>query len=202
MLSTEYLEQYELLLRVLVTHQEAGLSETGVVEASFKSSLEHWRRVYRRAIDQGFGSVAEEIRFFKEVKPAFVARIEYYTYRYHALLFVPAGSEKEIRQFWERELRKIEKFYEANKDFCRYIQQGDTARDEEYFLRAAGRSPEERAGEDPVYDPDSELTSSGDRLVTRFRAYELYGKYIYERINPKTHQQCKLFSLFVMRADM
>ncbi len=47
-----------------------------------------------------------------------------------------AADKLEIeRRFWVWEQRKMEKFYESNEEFCRYIQTGDTSRDEDYFLR-------------------------------------------------------------------
>ena len=119
-MSPEYQEYYQQLLAAFHSHEDAKPAEMEMIEACFKSSLDHWGKVYRQVSQQGFRTSAEEIGFFKEVKPGFTAWIEYYTYRYHVLLFRPSHSPLDIQRFWKWEQRKMERFYENNTTIKAY----------------------------------------------------------------------------------
>jgi hypothetical protein len=178
MMPPEYQEYYRQLLAAICAHQGAARPEMKMVEACFKSSLDHWGKVYRQVSQQGFRTSAEEISFFKEVKPGFTAWIEYYTYRYHVLLFRPSGSALDVERFWKWERRKMERFYDSNEEFCRYMKEGATDRDEEYFLRTPYAPSGGQNCAHLMYDLDSEMSSPMDHLATTIKAYELYEKYI------------------------
>ena len=186
MIPPEYQDCYQQLLADIDAHQGSGRPETEIVEKCFKSGLDHWAKVYKRVSRQGFASKREEIVFFKEVKPGFTAWIEYYTYRYHVLLFRPSSSTPDIERFWEWEQRKMERFYENNREFCRYIREGATDRDSDYFLRSPCPPCNARASACLMYDLESEMSSPMDHLVTMIKAYELYEKYI-QLINQTCH---------------
>jgi hypothetical protein len=151
-----------------------------MIEICFKCSLDFWAKLQKQIKKDGFQSPEEEIYFFKKVKPRFTAYIEYYTCRYHALLFRPSDDQLELARFWKWELRKIEKFNEINQDFCRYVRDGLTERDAEYFLRAGNRGVQVMTGR--IHDLDPGTATPGDYLVTMMGAYELYETYIHEEL--------------------
>ncbi len=177
-MSPEYQEYYQQLLAAFHSHEDAKPAEMEMIEACFKSSLDQWRKVCKLVKANGFKDDDEEIRFFREVKPAFAAFIEYYTYRYHALLFTPVNDRVEMTRFWRWEEKKMQRFFDNNREFCRYIREGATHRDAEYFLRASGRPPKKSFSGDLIHDLDAELISPKDPLVTIMKAYELYEKFI------------------------
>ncbi len=183
-MSPEYQEYYQQLQSAFQSHElmnsseESNRTEMERVEACFKSSLDYWGKVCKLVKRNGFVSEAAEIHFFREVKPAFTAFIEYYTYRYHSLLFVPAGDPAEVNRFWKWEEKKIERFFESNRDFIRYIEEGDRSRDRDYFLRAALPKGRDRRGGSLAHELDEELISPKDQLVTLLKAYILYAEYI------------------------
>ena len=181
-MSPEYQEYYQQLLAAFRSHEDIHTSEMEVIEACFKSSLDHWGRICNLVKTRGFTCDKDEISFFKEVKPAFAAFIEYYTYRYHALLFAPVNSPTDLERFWRWEERKMQRFYEANQEFCRYMREGATCRDEEYFTRAS--AGQESVSADAIHDTDAGLRSLKDPLVTIIKAYELYGLYIETTLAP------------------
>jgi hypothetical protein len=104
------------------------------------------------------------------------------------LLFAPVGDAQEIQRFWRWEQRKMEKFFESNREFCRYMREGDTVQDETYFRRVDRPLSGGRSVAGPMFDPDGEMISPMDHLVTTLRAYELYEKHIHVIIN----QHCPL----------
>jgi hypothetical protein len=190
----EYQEYYQQLLTAFQSHHEIDRPEMERIEACFKSSLDCWGKVCKLVRQKGFSNKNEEIIFFKHVKPAFVAYIEYYTYRYHAVLFLPGGDLLERKRFWRWEEKKIERFYEENREFCRYMREGDTSRDGEYFLRSGGvgrsagvvrsggaarsAGASEAFGERLELELDEDMVSPKDHLVTLMKAYALYEEYI------------------------
>ena len=177
----EYQEYYQQLLTAFHSHEETSRNESEMIEACFKSSLDVWGRICNLVKVTGFKNTCDEIIFFREIKPAFAAFIDYYTFRYHALLFAPVNDVTELKRFWRWEERKMQRFFDENHEFCRYIRCGHTHRDAEYFLRAAGE-PSPRNDHDLIHDIDSELVSPKDPLVTIMKAYELYEKYINQKL--------------------
>src|SRR5262245_36139346 len=94
---------HQQLLAALATCREKAVSQIQEVEICFKCSLDHWGRLQDQVRKNDFQSPAEEIYFFKKIKPRFTSFIEYYTCRYHALLFMPAGDNLEMIRFWKWE---------------------------------------------------------------------------------------------------
>jgi len=179
-MSPEYQEYHQQLLAAFQSHEDTSRTEMEMIEACFKASLDHWGKVCKWVKDNGFGDVYDEIRFFREIKPSFTSYIEYYTFRYHVLLFAPIGDPLELKRFWRWEERKMQRFFEDNAEFCRYMREGNTQFDREYFLRTTDLNGNLRSP-DLVHDLDLDLVSPKDPLVTVMRAYELYGRYINEQ---------------------
>ncbi len=178
-MSPVYQQYHHQLLRAIRIQETREAPESDRVEACFKSSLDYWGKVRELAKGTGFKNKEEEIYFFKETKPWFTAYIEYFTYRYHALLFIPLDLF-EKKRFWKWEERKMQRFYENNFAFCSYIREGATDRDTEYFLRSSRRRSRGPLSQEFIYDPDEEMATSHDHLVTIMGAYRLYKKYIQE----------------------
>jgi len=179
-MSPDYQEYYQQLLRATALYQESEKPELEKIEACFKCSLDYWSKVKQGVKEFGFRTPGEEIHFFKKIKPLFTAYIEYFTQLYHALLFMPVNDDLELRRFWKWEMRKIERFQENNAAFCRYMQEGATDKDTEYFLRSAENTAPFHHGR--VHDLDPETATSHDYLVTMIAAYELYERFIQEKI--------------------
>ena len=179
-MSPDYQEYHHQLLTETSLCQDSGKSDMEKIEACFKCSLDYWGTIKQLVKTHTFQTPEEEIYFFKKVKPLFTARIEYYTHRYHALLFMPVNDALELRRFWKWELRKMERFYENNEDFCRYMRDGSSDKDSEYFLRAS--NPTAALLQGKVHDLDPETATSHDYLVTMIAAYELYEGFVQEEI--------------------
>ncbi len=177
-MSPVYQEYYQQLQTAFQSHNASNRTEMERIEACFKSSLDYWGKVCKQVSREGFCSMEAEIHFFREVKPAFTAYIEYYTYRYHALLFLPAEDMLEKKRFWKWEERKIERFYENNQEFCVYMKSGDTSRDREYFLRGSCPAGASDLASSLAHELDESLISPKDHLVMLLKAYVLYAEYI------------------------
>lgn len=88
-----------------------------------------------------FEDTAEEIRFFKEIKPEFQKEQIFYGEILYVESGRPVGSGKALKRFLERELSRIEAFFERNTFFYKYYRCADTSYDEQFFVRNAIQVP-------------------------------------------------------------
>ena len=84
---------------------------------------------------EDFESVEEEIYFFKEVKPAVMSYLIYFTEVRSCEIRKPkAGISFQIR-FFEKEIKKVNKFFYRNIDFSHYMELGHNYLDHQLFTR-------------------------------------------------------------------
>lgn len=119
-----------------------------------------------------FKTSADEIYFFRHLKPLFAAEVEYYSLFYHAQLFKAGVSDPvKIEQFWIREATRLEKFIAENRDFYEYYKEGRTDKDAKYFTRT-------NLHNSPVPELNAKLNTIYDPLVSTLLAVERYHEYV------------------------
>ena len=116
-----------------------------------------------------FKDAAEEINFFKEIKPQFLSQYNFQ----ERLLFIrtkePLGNKENLLAFYERELQHIQKFSRTNMEFHLYCLSGATHLDEHYFLRKPNTT-------NPHLD--HQFTTGYDTLLSQFTANEWIKEYL------------------------
>ena len=122
------------------------------------SDLEHAMESYH------FKSPSEEIEFYKELKPKFIASIQYYNLLYHAELFKPAEGSV-VKEFWIKEGLRMNRFILDHQVFYDYYKSGATGMDEKFFLSVAENSK----GEKQMYY---------DEWMGQLLAFERYNEYV------------------------
>jgi hypothetical protein len=131
------------------------------IEHSFVICNRYLAIIRQEAESYVFKTSADEIYFFRQIKPLFTAEVEYYGFYYHAQLFKAGISDPvKIEQFWIREATRLEKFIAENRDFYEYYKQSRTDKDAECFIRHTNK--------DTNYDP----------LVSTLLALERYHEYV------------------------
>jgi hypothetical protein len=176
-MKTNYLELYAELVREVNNILAKDLPESEKMELCFRCCIEYWNGLKLKIKLEGFTSDEDEIHFFKNIKPRFTGEIEYYTQRYHAILFLPADKELQL-SFWEGELGRLNKFFGSYHEFFTYIENKKTDRDEKYFLRR--NSDGSNIAHANVFDMDQQTATSHDWLLTNMIGYEKYEKFILE----------------------
>jgi hypothetical protein len=82
-----------------------------------------------------FETIPIEIDFFKNIKPLPMSYLIYFTEVHSCELRKPkAGTSYQI-DFFEKEMRKINKFFYRNVDFVHYMEQGSSYLDHQFFTR-------------------------------------------------------------------
>jgi len=118
-----------------------------------------------------FQDAAEEIHFFKNVKPQLCAHLIYYRTIYNIEMNRPLGSVEAQRKYLYKELRDIRDFINKRQDFYRYWRSGSTSLDDIYFRR--GKSDMEFYLESFYYELDPKFSTNYDFKVARILANDM-----------------------------
>jgi hypothetical protein len=146
-----------------------GLGEEEQIQTCFEIAGEYREMICKAVRCFAFTGKAEEIFFFKQVKPLFTAEVEFYTYVYHLALFRTKKMEQDPREllaFYKRQLLRKDKLRKENPEFFDYTRDGSTDRDEKWFTRQVPK------GDSSIYDT----------LMGRYLAVEKFERYINDLI--------------------
>lgn len=169
-------EIYQEMVSEVYVSRQIDLSATSRVTYCFKVCMDYWNRLKEQLRSYTFANEEEEIWFYKSLKPKFTSLIEYYTFVYHALLFMPSLGEDDMQVFWNKEKDKIEQFYSKNAAFCQYYKSGNTSQDQMYFLRS--NAIDCFNCHNKLYDTDAEMVTTHGHLVSTLLALDMYDAYI------------------------
>ncbi|GAB2815363.1 RteC domain-containing protein [Ferruginibacter profundus] len=147
--------------------------ETTMIEGCFNIVIHCWGKIKKYLESYIFTTETEEIHFFKNIKPLFIAAIEYYTLHYQAILFKPSNDTNALAAYWMHELKRVEKFYTRHKEFYQYYSSGQNYNDRSYFTRACNTG---KAAGSKLSDINT--ASSQDHVVACIIAYQKYRKYV------------------------
>jgi len=112
-------------------------SDIAQFEAAIVACLEHHASVKEYIAKNEFQDTAQEIHFFKELKPQITSKHIYFLKLYGIHSKMPIGSNNLIKEYLQTELTKIDNFYKNNIEFCRYYSSNSCYNDELYFLRGS-----------------------------------------------------------------
>lgn len=171
---------YESMLEDLQHCRQKGLYEMEEIECCFQICIKYWALVRERLVHYQFDSQGAEIDFFKNSKPRFLSKVEYYNLLYHAQLFQPDYGSEALKKFWQREALRLEKFREENGEFYRYYKSGLSCKDDLFFVRTDDEFDE--LTEPRVYDMEPKARTSHDYLVSMLLALEDYQKWVLEQM--------------------
>ncbi|HJU46470.1 MAG TPA: RteC domain-containing protein [Chitinophagaceae bacterium] len=172
-------EKIQLLYRQMLTDLErcwhSELTDLEKIEKCFRIAIKCWYRLRDEFAGSAFESTEAEIDFFKNLKPLFTGRIEFYTIAYKSILFKPEERSR-LKAFWKEEFKKLQTFRKNNEEFINYYKSGDTSLDGLYFLRVEDGMPHN------LQEVGAELRSSHDYLISAIHAQELYHKFVAEQL--------------------
>jgi hypothetical protein len=126
------------------------------------------RRVLDFAHGHAFEDTAQEIFFFRTMRPHTGGLLHYYNSLLRIVLGKPAGSFELLSNYYKKELDTITRFYEDNRFLVTYYRSGETFLDDRLFVRV-----DSSAGFLPGNAPhDDGLRSLCDGFVTALLANE------------------------------
>lgn len=155
---------------------EAG--DLNMIKKSFEASLvlaDAFLQLKAFIADYTFRDEAEEIEFFKTVKPRICHRLIYYRKIYNIEMNRPVGSESQ-RSYLPDEIRGINRYNEKRSDFVRYYRSGLTHLDALYYLR--GNLDTALYLESFHHERDPSFSTNCDFMAARLLANERLIRYL------------------------
>lgn len=131
---SSYDQLYATLIRELDHCGGRGLPLLISIELRFRIAEQYNRRLLKQVEDNGFTDPDDEINFYKNILPKFIAESAYYCLLNYAHNFCPADSE-EKNAFWNRQANRIEKYKQRYPEFVAYYESGENRDDLKYYMR-------------------------------------------------------------------
>lgn len=129
----------------------------------------------------GFSSKQEEIKFFKEFKPAISSKLLYYIQIFNIESKKPIGPDKIVRKYFTNFLKEINNFNNNNVNFCKYYQSEDIYHDANFFVRNDFNL--HLVLEPSTFNYDVTFNTSHDQKVAQIIANEMLTEYLQCQLN-------------------
>jgi RteC protein len=139
----------------------------------------HINQLKKLVSEQQFRSETEEITFFKNIFPKFYSWMIYTAEEYSIISAVPVGTEQMLRDYYLQELAIVKRNFNQSQFTYQYFLQGETALDEDYFLRK-NFNPN-HPGLTALFTENKMATNQGYQFA-RFRAGEMLQDFLINRI--------------------
>ena len=127
-----------------------------------------------------FKNEDEEILFFKTIKPRFTSKIIYFNNIHKLESRIPLGSNEIIREFWDKQLAKLQSKFQDNSDFYYYFRSEHIFMDKIIFVR--GNANIQYNLHSFYYEMDERFSTTHDFKVAGIIANDLIIMYINQRI--------------------
>ena len=183
--------EFEAKLEALETCTDDILyrAETGI------AYTERWIKTLREeVVRHGFGSIQEEIFFFKHIKPQIFSKLIYYSKLFNIESKRPRSSSKFQIKYLNNQIDKLQVFFNDNLEFYHYYRRGATSLDEQYFVR--GKSDLRSTTDFFNFYIDEKFSTCQDGTVAAIMAYDMLIVYLQQEIekleNYKDNQNTNL----------
>ncbi len=157
-----------------IDRKNAGRMESALAYSRLLSDAYDRLRTYMLAYK--FKDEAEEIYFFKHVKPYLCSHLIYHRKVYNFELNRPVGGCDVQQRYLNRELDRIQEFIDTRREFYGYYRTGATHLDHLYFKR--GEADMNTFLEISRHERDPELSSDCDYKASRILANEMFRKFL------------------------
>lgn len=122
-------------------------------EKSVQHTDELIKELKNEIINHEFKNKKEEIYFFKHIKPHIVSKRILYKALYDIESKKTTVCKKTLVACYEREIQKLQFFFEDNKDFYAYYRTESTNLDKQYFRRNKNKKPIHQDSFSTQFDP-------------------------------------------------
>jgi hypothetical protein len=122
-------------------------------------------------LEYSFADEAEEINFFKKIKPELFSKLIYYTKVYNIESRRPSGSREIQESYLRHELEKITCFFNNHLQFYQYYRMNSTFLDDKCFLR--GKEDLHLFHDSLIYFVDPDFSTSHDIMVAKIMSNDM-----------------------------
>jgi len=128
-----------------------------------------------------FESIAQEILFFKEIKPTIYGKLIFFVEVLNIESKRPVGNTCDIKKYLLKEQKKLRSFFDENVEFYAYCRNKSTHLDEKYFIR--NKLDRCLCINDYAVDADPCFSTTHDYKVARILANDMLNNYLNEQLN-------------------
>lgn len=139
------------------------------------------RRLQREITKKTFGSVEDEIYFFKYVKPQIFSKLIYYVKLFNIESKRPRGKGAAQIKYLEHQIDKLQTFFNDNLEFYNYYRRGAMSLDEQYFVR--GNRDLRLPLESFHFLIDEQFSTCHDGTVATIMAYDMLIVYLRSEVD-------------------
>ena len=146
-------------------------------------------------LKEGFKNEAEEIEFFRDIKPQILGKLIYYNKIFRIETVCPVKGGKMYQKFFMGQLQQLKQEFKEHicgSYFYRYYRSGRNDRDEEYFMR--GKINYRDGLKSYVFEIDHRFSTYYDSKAARIMANDLIYTYLLSKINPEESPSTLLHS--------
>jgi hypothetical protein len=151
-----------------------------VAEKSLLLIDESIRKLKEMISTYHFENIAEEVYFFKKLKPQFISKFIYYSSILDIESHKPNVANKALKKYYEAEQEKLKNFYMEQAEFYSYYRREATYLDHKIFVRNSYDLKMKLSF--GFYNFDTSFTTSHDHLVARFIASQQMDKYLKKQL--------------------
>lgn len=167
-MKTEFEKIKTELEETLLSDHDTGSSAAGIKKAT--AIIEDVLSSLRiEVVKNGFENESDEIEFFKSYKPDLLALKIGLIYRYNLKINEPVGTNETVMNYYESEIKSIQRFFRMNSFHYQYYKNHLTDMDLVYFIRNAGPLA---LPTDDINDVDPKFSTPMSLLFAKFKGYE------------------------------
>lgn len=142
--------------------------------------LEKTAKLKDYVLKAGFKNQQEEIHFFKQIKPKFIAKLIYYNTVYKIETKKPQGA-KAVKKYLNEELNKLKRYFDNNLEFYKYYRTNNTFIDDKLFVR--NKYDIKLSLDTFCFEADHRFCTSHDYKVAKILANDLIQVYLEDQLN-------------------
>lgn len=169
----------ELELRINEVY-DADEDMVKVAERSLILIDESIRKLKEMITNHHFETIAEEVHFFKKLKPQFISKFIYYSTILDLESHKPNAGNKALKKYYEAEQEKLRIFYMEQAELYSYYRREATYLDHKLFVRNSYDLKMKLSF--GFYNFDTTFTTSHDHMVARFIANQQFDQYLKRQI--------------------
>src|SRR5246127_551894 len=127
-----------------------------------------------------FKSTAEEIKFFRDMKPLFYSKLIYHLSIYNIETKRPNGGDKILKKYLINELDKLKRYFDHNLDFYKYYRTSSNYLDHKYFVR--GKQDLQLSIDSYFFETDTRFSTSHDYKISKILAHDQLQVYLEDEL--------------------
>ncbi|NDV17671.1 tetracycline regulation of excision, RteC [Muricauda sp. TY007] len=138
-------------------------------------------KLQKQIVGKDFETQADEIYFFKHVKPQIFSKLIYYIRLFSIESKRPRGKDVAQIKYLQQQIDKLQTFFNDNLEFYNYYRRGAMSLDEQYFVR--GNRDLRLPLESFHFLIDDKFSTCQDGTVATIMAYDMLIVYLRKEVD-------------------